>query len=117
MTLPDIGEGKEALFCITNKTNCCRVTDIRNNDTLIPSTIQNLTGIGQWYFPNSTLVGGKSSQGALYRSRGLSVVRLNRMKNAMTPTGLFHCVIEDADEVNISIYIGIYLSENGILNS
>ena len=117
MALTDIGEGKEALFCITNKINCCRVTDIKNSD--MSFTLQNLTGIGQWYFPNRTLVGDSetSMQGALYRSRGPSVVRLNRKKNVKMPTGVFHCVIEDGDEVNISIYIGIYVTGNGTLHS
>ena len=113
MTLTDIGEEKEALLCITTKTNCCRVTDIKNKD--MSSAMQDPTGIGHWHFPNSTLVGGKSMQGALYRSRGPSTVRLNRRKATTMPTGVFHCVIEDADEVIVSIYIGIYLTENGII--
>lgn len=70
-------------------------------------------GIGQWHFPDGTQVEIRDMLGALYRNRGPSVVRLNRRNNATMPTGMFHCEIEDNDEINNDIYIGIYLTENG----
>ena len=83
MNITDIGEGDNgSLLCITDNTNCCG----RN--------------MGEWYFPNNmSTVRTEGESGSFYRNRGPSVVRLHRRHNASMPTGLFCCVIPDANEV------------------
>ena len=96
VTVDEIAENDSALLCYTNNRTCCK--------------INGLTGIGEWYFPNETMVsfGSHDKGGDFYRNRGPSVVRLNRRNNAMMPTGVFRCEIPDASGTNQSIYIGVY---------
>ena len=75
----DIGSDDNALFCLTNNTNCCGPGD--------PTTT------GDWYFPNGVDRVGTQGSGRTdfyYRNRGLSVVRLNRDGNP-SERGRFHC--------------------------
>ena len=44
--LEDIGEGDDALLCITNQTACCRKSDSGEMRSVS----------GNWYFPNGTRV-------------------------------------------------------------
>ena len=85
----DIGEGTDALICLTNSTECC------NGET------------GEWYFPNSSKVFRTRGSG-MYKSREHSVVRLHRRKNSMMPTGMFRCEIPDISNVSHSLYVGVY---------
>ena len=79
----DIGSDNDALFCLTNNTNCCGPGDPGQMIT------------GEWYFPNGVdTVGSISSQAGrphfYFRNRGPSVVRLNR-NNDPTERGRFRC--------------------------
>ena len=71
------------LKCHTNKTNCCK-----------PTT----GGIGEWQFPNGSMVRKYSDGDDFYRNRGPGVVNLNWRENARIPTGLFCCEIPDSDQ-------------------
>ena len=83
----EIGEGDDgALLCVTDLVQCCR-----GDDT--PGVGR---ALGNWFYPNRSLVRVNGSNDDFYRSRGLGSVHLNRRNNAMSPTGLFCCVVPDA---------------------
>ena len=102
MTLDEIGEGSAALYCLTNKNDCCRKSD----------TPQGVGGIGEWFFPNGSLVHNDYSGDDIYRGRGPSFVRLQRRNNAQT-TGVFRCEIPDASGANQTLYVGVYPVNSG----
>ena len=82
--ITDIGESDDgSLLCVTDNPNCCKTP-----------------AMGEWYFPNNmSTVRTQGFGDSFYRNRGPMVVRLHRRYNAMRPTGLFCCVIPDANEV------------------
>ena len=85
--LSDIGEGSNALFCLTNSTQCCMAEQQ-----------------GQWMFPDGSNV--HSSSENFNQTRGFSSLLLNRRRSAMGPTGIFKCEIPDQTEMNL--YVGVY---------
>ena len=90
MSLRDIGEGSNALFCLTNRTQCCTVP-----------------GQGQWMFPNNSNIFFRSIK--IYRIRGLSSLILSRESGVVGPTGIFTCRIPtDQSIINTNMYIGVY---------
>ena len=83
-----IGEGDDgALLCITDLVQCCRV--------------------GEWLYPNMSLVRVNGSNDDFYRDRGPGIVRLNRRNNAMSPIGQFCCMVPDATSTNKTTCINI----------
>ena len=101
VTLTEIGEGRKALLCITNRNGCCRHSP--------------RTHIREWYFPNGDEVRTRGEGGELYRDRSNHVVRLNRRNNAASPTGIFRCVIPSSIQISYTIHIGIYRDGEGSL--
>ena len=101
VALEDIGDGDDALLCVTNLTACCRP----------PYTGVNGSVIGNWFFPNGTRVPSVSKGWDFNRKRGLMVVRLNRQRGGVE--GIYRCVIPDSMNVNQSIYIGVYSASTG----
>ena len=99
--LEDIGEGVDALLCITNQTACCRESD----------SGEMVSAIGNWYFPNGTKVPSGDNQWDFYRTRGQMVVRLNRRRGGVE--GIYRCEIPDAMNVIQTIYIGVYSASTG----
>ena len=77
-------------FLVCNTTNvnthCCRKMDNPNK-----------LSVGEWYFPNGTIVPRlrDSSNGDFSRSGWTHQVRLNRLNNAMSPLGTYTCVVPD----------------------
>ena len=100
VTLEDIGEGVDALRCVTDQTSCCR-----------PPHSSNATG--NWFFPNETRVPSSGSQWDLHRTRGNMVVLLHRRRGGVD--GVYHCVVPDAMYVTRTIYIGVYNARTGKL--
>ena len=100
MLLNSIGEGSNALFCLTNRRNCC--------------TTEAGLEQGGWRFPNDTNV--KNSD-EFYKTRGYSLVLLNRRSNASEPTGIYTCRIPtNQSEINTNLSIGVYDDANeGVL--
>ena len=87
----DIGNNNDALLCLTNATDCCAGSN----------------RMGDWYFPNGTVVGSFSDNGGninndfFSRNRDTSVVRLNRYNNP-SERGRFSCeLLGDTIYVNI----------------
>ena len=97
MTLEDIGEGDDALLCLTDLTTCCQAGFTR-------------TVLGNWFFPNGTRVPTSGNQWDFHRTRGQSVVRLQRRRGG--EEGIYSCVISDAMNVIQTIYIGVYSRTN-----
>ena len=100
VTLEDIGEGDDALLCITDQGNCCTPAHIGMPDVVY----------GNWFFPNETCVASgttvNGTQWDFYKTRGQSVVRLNRRRGG--EEGIYRCEIPDTANVTQTIYIGVY---------
>ena len=102
MTLEDIGEGDDALLCITSLPACCH-----NDYTSGPA-------LGNWYFPNGTRVPSGGMKWDFYRTRGQMVVSMYRRRGGVE--GIYRCVIPDAMNVTQTIYIGVYSASTGEFN-
>ena len=101
VTLESIGEGRDALLCITNQTACCRP----------PYTDEMGTALGNWFFPNGTRVPSSEDQWDFHRTRGQMMVRLHRRRGG--EEGIYHCMIPDSMNVTQTIYIGVYSASTG----
>ena len=99
VTLENIGEGPDALLCITHLTACCRP----------PYT--NGSALGNWYLPDGTRVPASRNQWDFYRTRGQMVVRMHRRRDG--EEGIYRCEIPDAMNVKQTIYIGVYSASTG----
>ena len=103
--LEDIGEGDDALLCITNYTACCSSHYTGENESFL----------GNWFFPNGTKVPSETAasgdQWDFHRTRGQMVVRLHRRRGGVE--GIYRCEIPDAMNVYQTIYIGVYSASTG----
>ena len=103
LILEDIGEGDNALLCMTNQTACCRPP--------------HSAAKGNWFFPNGTRVPSRFANATsgersdIYRTRDQMVVRMNRRRGG--EEGIYHCEIPDAMNVTQTIYIGVYSVSTG----
>ena len=98
VSLTDIGEGYNALHCLTNLTTCCRGADGGS--------------AGEWFLPGQTspvvdVNAPNAGTESFTRSRGPSAVLLNRRTSAVGPTGLFTCQVPDGSDTNRTLHIGI----------
>ena len=91
-----------SLVCVTSNVNlnCCRGRDGGN--------------VGEWYFPDGTMVCRNSDTPSadFTRSGFTHEVRLNRRNSAMSPTGIYECIVPDpvatnASEVNATAQITV----------
>ena len=94
--LENIGEGGDALLCITSLPICCH-----HDNTGRPV-------FGNWFFPNGTKV---SSSGEMFITRGQMVVYMNRRRGGVE--GIYHCQIPDTMNVTQTLYIGVYSASTG----
>ena len=93
----DIGEGSNALYCLTDRRQCCSTeTGARS---------------GQISFPNETYI-NEAPFSNLYLIRGFSSLLLNR-RSAVGPTGIYTCLIPDSRGGLMKIYIGVYINAMG----
>ena len=100
VVISDIGSTDvTALICHTNR----------------PATLNNNAHSGgDWFAPDNTRVTGAAVPG-FRRSRGPMTVRLLRTTATGTPSeGIYHCLIMDAEETFIMVYVGLYNSGGGI---
>ena len=107
VTLEDIGEGDDALLCVTDLTVCCRPRYTG------PGYCGAYYFFGNWFFPNRTRIGSSSNQWDIYRTSGWMVKVLHRRRGGVD--GIYHCVIPDKADVNQNIYIGVYSANTGEL--
>ena len=92
--IADIGEGSNTsplfgLLCETDVTACCRSPN----------------AVGEWFFPNYSMVGTKDDGGGMYRNRGDRVVRLNRRPGITGPVGMYCCQVPTTSDPNARICI------------
>ena len=105
LLLEDIGEGDNALLCVTNNTACCSHAQVPGRGIL-----------GVWYYPNGTLlpnmiINNQSLRWDFYRNRGPSVVRMHRRRGGVI--GIYRCEIPDANGVYHHVYVGLYTNDTG----
>ena len=101
VSLEEIGEANKALFCFTNKIDCC------TNDH---------GSQGDWHGPknNTTPITiNKDDSISVYTSKGPSYIRLNKVNGSSSESGIYHCKIPDSNGTDQRIYIGIYGNEEG----
>ena len=96
MTLENISEGGDALFCITNLIACCQPP---YNGVMGPA-------LGNWFFPNGSRVPNSGSQSPFFTSRSEMAVHLQRKRGGVE--GIYRCEIPDTMNVTQNIYIGVY---------
>ena len=99
VSLTDIGEGYNALHCLTNLTTCCRGADGGS--------------VGEWFLPGQTspvvsVIAPNAGTESFTRNRGPSAVLLNHRTNAVGPTGLYTCQVPDGSGTIRTLYIGVY---------
>ena len=105
VTLEDIGEWSNALFCVTDLTACCK-----------PSSTSEMGPVytGDWYFPNGTRVPSSGMQWDIHRTRGQQMVVFHRRRGG--EDGVYRCDIRDTMNVAVvtqTIYIGVYSARTG----
>ena len=98
--MENIGEGDDALLCITNQTACCQ-----------PPYNGNMGSVGNWFFPNGTRVPSSGYQWNFHRTRGQMAVLLHRRKGGVE--GTYRCEIPDTFGFTQTIYIGVYSASTG----
>ena len=101
VTLEEIGEGDDALLCVTDLTACCR-----------PPHTRPPSATGNWFFPNGTRVPSSGSNWDIHKTRGRSTVVLHRRRGGGV-TGIYSCAVPDAMNVTQTIYIGVYSASTG----
>ena len=94
VTLEDIGEGDDALLCMTLFNACDNASD---------------TTTGEWFFPNGTEVNSIDVHHDFYITRGHKVVAMHRRRGG--EEGIYHCKIPDSLNVTQTIYIKLYTGE------
>ena len=99
VSLEDIGEGDDALQCLTNLTACCWLPYTRS-------------ALGNWFYSNGTRVPSSGRRWDFHRTRGHMRVRLQRRRGG--EEGVYSSVIPDAMNVTQTIYIGVYSANNGV---
>ena len=101
ISISDIGKTdhnqNKGLQCITDRKPCCNISNGHN--------------LGEWMFPNESMVPIMDNAKTLYRNRGDGdgTVNLNRLNSSiMSPTGLFCCKVPDANDrmQSLCTYIG-----------
>ena len=99
--LEDIGEGDDALLCITNQTACCQPS----HSGVVRHTL------GNWFFPNGTRVPSEDKMWDFYRARGQMMVHMNRKRGGVE--GIYRCEIPDTLGFTQTIYIEVYSASTG----
>ena len=90
-----IGEGDAAaLYCITDKVQCCASQHL-----------------GEFYYPDGSLVNIRASGDSFYSNRGVGYIRLNRRNGAISPRERYKCVIPDSNGVEKIACINIVEGE------
>jgi hypothetical protein len=91
--LSDIGEGRNALYCLSDRELCCS------------SKAGAKRGI--WRFPDGMVVQADRSAD-FYRTRGYSSHLINRKDGVVEPTGVYTCLMPDAEDVLRTLYINVH---------
>ena len=108
VAVEDIGEHDSALLCLTTNPACCSRQFTASN-----------RGIGEWYYPNDTLVPIQATDTTAYRNRWKGTVRLNKRQERLPSgprlQGIFTCEIPDNKGGTRNLTIGIFPRNKGKL--
>ena len=102
VNLNDMGVDDNALYCYTNLTTCCSSVDNMNRG-----------GLGNWKFPNDTVLGDRSTLSIFFRTRATNAILLHRGSSATGPTGIYRCEVPDSQNDMQFVYFGIYDNNRG----
>ena len=100
ITVNGIQGDEQALFCSTDRRNCC--TDELN----LP---------GNWLLPNGSEISSSTNTQSLHITLGNQTMGLNISPEL--PSGIYHCEMMDRDNVTHHLYAGIYPEGEGMLYS
>lgn len=92
ISLQDIGEGENALTCVTDNQICCGTPPNRH---------------GEFYYPSGEQVPIRSHGDKFYRQRGYQRIYLNRRVGTTSPAGTYTCVIPNATGRPETLYIDL----------
>lgn len=92
-----IGEGERALACQTDRRPCCGTRPDR---------------FGEWYYPDGriVLIEGAGPGEPFYRNRndeGLVLLHRRYYSDPTYPTGLYCCVLPDANDITHTLCVGL----------
>ena len=92
VSFDDFAEGSDALMCMTQYEDCCQSQRI-----------------GEFYYPDGSMVNIRVVRESLYRNRGVGFVRLNHVKTLTPspPAGTYRCEILDVNGQTTSVHINI----------
>ena len=98
LSLPEIGEGPNALILHTDSTDCCRGPDNPTGGT----------PLGTCYYPDGSQVLSSGEGGSIYMVRGARMVQLNHKHNIQSPTGVYRCEVITAagNSSTVSVELG-----------
>ena len=89
--LGELGSNGDALLAFTGNQNCCRTQRI-----------------GEFYYPDGSLVPINNAGQALYRNRDSGLIRLHSQNPGMieaVPRGRYHCELPDDCGKMVSLYV------------
>ena len=101
IVITEVGEDDNAVLCRTDLSPCCRRP----------------RQLGNWRYPDGTLVNSNASGDGLYRDRRNMVVRLHRRNSATTPTGQYCCEVPTMDNPSLNSTICIILLSKLVTNN
>ncbi len=97
MTITDIEVGDNDLFCLTDRSSCCRNRDgMASGEWFLPGGYSPINGSGESF-----------STANFSRSRRPSAVHLNRRNNAIGPDGPYRCDVIDKRNTVQSLYVRV----------
>ena len=96
ITVNDIQGNNAALFCSTDRENCCI-----DEFNIIP---------GSWFLPNGSKISTNTQ--FLHIALGSQTMGLNISPEL--PSGIYHCEMMDRDNVTHHLYAGIYPENEGM---
>lgn len=96
VNIRDIGTGNNALMCVTDRTTCC----------------SGAGRAGEWYYPDGSRVNIQGAGEDFFRNRGSRLLRLNKARNTLAPTGRYRCEVPDASGVTQNIFINVVGKEH-----
>ena len=98
-TLITVNNTERALFCSTDREDCC--TDEFNM-------------AGNWFLPNGSKILSTDTHQLLHITLGNRTVGLDIMNSLELPTGIYYCEMMDKNNVTHYLYAGIYLENEGM---
>ena len=100
----DITDSGNTVRCHTDLDTCCRIGWGPH--------------LGDWYFPDGSVLAAGGGGGDIYKLRDVQVVHLRRRNSATSPSGIYRCDIEtdavsdnDTDTITgETVYVRLYIS-------